>query len=80
MKKVPPVCRRFEHRLIVSCQTAEGDPFRDSSCMAHFATAAVAGGAAGIRANGAEDVRAIRQAVAVPMIGICAASTGIGAA
>jgi N-acylglucosamine-6-phosphate 2-epimerase len=70
MKNLPPVARRFEHRLIVSCPAAEGDPFRDSSCMARFATAAVAGGAAGIRANGA----------AAPIIGICAASTGIGAA
>jgi glucokinase-like ROK family protein len=38
--------------------------------MARFAAAAVAGGAAAIRACGVEDVRAIRSAVKVPIIGI----------
>jgi glucokinase-like ROK family protein len=38
--------------------------------MARFARAAVEGGAAGIRANGLDDVQAIRQAVNVPIIGI----------
>jgi predicted NBD/HSP70 family sugar kinase/putative N-acetylmannosamine-6-phosphate epimerase len=38
--------------------------------MARFARAAVEGGAMGIRANGPDDVRAIRQAVKVPIIGI----------
>ncbi len=38
--------------------------------MARFARAAVDGGAAGIRAEGVDDVRAIRQTVHVPMIGI----------
>ena len=38
--------------------------------MARFAQAAVAGGAAGIRANGAEDISAIRKVVRVPIIGI----------
>jgi glucokinase len=38
--------------------------------MARFARAAVEGGAMGIRANGPDDVRAIRQAVTVPIIGI----------
>jgi glucokinase len=38
--------------------------------MARFARAAVEGGAAGIRANGPDDIGAIRQAVGVPIIGI----------
>jgi putative N-acetylmannosamine-6-phosphate epimerase len=38
--------------------------------MAKFAVAAVAGGAAAIRARGPEDISAIRQAVGVPIIGI----------
>jgi N-acetylmannosamine-6-phosphate 2-epimerase/N-acetylmannosamine kinase len=57
--------------LIVSCQAEEGTAFRDSASMARFARAAVQGGAVGIRANGREDVLAIRQAVSVPIIGIC---------
>lgn len=60
----------FRGILLVSCQAAEGSAFRDSSTMARFARAAVEGGAVGIRANGTEDVRAIRQAVNVPIIGI----------
>ena len=61
---------RLRGGLIVSCQAADGDPFRDADSMARFARAAVAGGAVGIRANGAQDVAAIRAAVAVPVIGI----------
>ncbi len=57
-------------KLIVSCQAFDGSPFRHPDCMARFAQAAVEGGAAGIRANGPEDIRAIRQAVDVPIIGI----------
>lgn len=54
----------------MSCQAAAGDAFREPSLMARFAQAAVAGGAAGIRANSPEDVSAIRAAVDVPIIGI----------
>lgn len=38
--------------------------------MSRFAAAAVAGGAAGIRANGPTDIRAIRRVTDVPIIGI----------
>jgi putative N-acetylmannosamine-6-phosphate epimerase/predicted NBD/HSP70 family sugar kinase len=57
-------------RLVVSCQAPDGDPFRDPESIARFAAAAVQGGAAGIRACGTGDVRAIRGAVQVPIIGI----------
>ena len=57
-------------RLVVSCQTADNGAFRDPSCMARFARAAVDGGAAGIRANSPEEIKAIREAVRVPIIGI----------
>ncbi len=57
-------------RLIVSCQAWEDDPFHAPGLMARFARAAVAGGAAGIRANGPEDVREIRAATGVPVIAI----------
>ncbi|MGD1103551.1 MAG: putative N-acetylmannosamine-6-phosphate 2-epimerase [Terriglobia bacterium] len=56
--------------LIVSCQAPDGSAFRHPESIARFALAAVEGGAAGIRANGPEDIRAIRQAVGVPIIGI----------
>lgn len=64
------ILSRLEKSLIVSCQAPEGDPFRDPDSMARFARAAVAGGAAGIRASGVADVAAIRSAVDVPIVGI----------
>jgi glucokinase len=70
MTQIADICRQFQNRLIVSCQAFEGEVFRDCDCMARFAQAAVAGGAAGIRANGPEDVGAIRKVVRVPIIGI----------
>lgn len=70
MKSIPSFCLSLQGKLIVSCQAPEGDAFRDPVSMMRFARAAVEGGAAGIRAESAEDVRHIRQAVSVPIIGI----------
>lgn len=56
--------------LIVSCQAREGNPLRGPQFMAAMARAAVAGGAVAIRAEGIEDIVAIRTAVAVPIIGL----------
>lgn len=56
--------------LIVSCQAAAGHPLRSSAVMALMARAAELGGAAAVRANGADDVREIRAAVSLPIIGI----------
>ena len=56
--------------LVVSCQARPDNPLHGSASMARMARAAVAGGASGIRANGAEDIRAIKAAVDVPIIGI----------
>jgi putative N-acetylmannosamine-6-phosphate epimerase len=60
--------RPLEGKLIVSCQAEPSDSFYGQ--MHLFARASVESGAAGIRANGPEDVRAIRAAVRVPVIGI----------
>jgi N-acylglucosamine-6-phosphate 2-epimerase len=59
--------------LIVSCQAAPGNPLHGPEPMALMARAAVSGGAAAIRANGAVDVAAIRAAVDVPILGIAKA-------
>lgn len=56
--------------LIVSCQAKPGSPLRNAQVMAAMALAAEVGGAVGIRANGAEDIAAIRAMVALPIIGI----------
>lgn len=56
--------------LIVSCQAPVGEPLHGSMFMARIAVAAEAGGAVGIRANGPADIRAIRESVRLPIIGI----------
>lgn len=56
--------------IIVSCQAPDGSPLRRPAIMAAMAEAAAMAGAVGIRANGADDVRAIRQVVALPIVGI----------
>ncbi|HMS37577.1 MAG TPA: N-acetylmannosamine-6-phosphate 2-epimerase, partial [Arachnia sp.] len=57
-------------RLIVSCQAYPGEPMLDPRTMAQVARAAVAGGAAAIRGKGLDDLRAMRAAVDVPLIGL----------
>ena len=69
-RSISELSRAIEGRLIVSCQASEGDAFRSVDSMARFARAALDGGAAGIRAEGAEDIVAIRRAVDLPVIGI----------
>jgi len=61
---------RLRGGLIVSCQAQSGNPVFGPRFMAAFAEAAAMGGAVGIRANGEADVRAIRRAVDLPIIGI----------
>lgn len=57
-------------KLIVSCQALEDEPLHGSGIMARMAYAAMLGGAGGIRANSTEDIRAIRELVHLPLIGI----------
>ncbi len=57
-------------RLIVSCQALEDEPLHGAAIMARMALAAAQGGAAAIRANGVDDIRAIRQMVSLPIIGL----------
>jgi N-acylglucosamine-6-phosphate 2-epimerase len=56
--------------LVVSVQAPEGSPMAGAAHMEAVARAAAAGGAAGIRAEGADDVRAIKRAVGLPVIGL----------
>ena len=56
--------------LVVSCQALEDEPLHGSEHMAAMAVAAKQGGAVGIRANGYEDIQAIKKRVNLPVIGI----------
>ncbi len=62
--------QRLKGRLVVSCQSFEGEPLYGSNYMVAMAKSAVLGGAGGIRANGPEDIRAIKETVDLPVIGI----------
>jgi N-acylglucosamine-6-phosphate 2-epimerase len=62
--------------LIVSCQAHGDHPLRDTSMISALAQCAERGGAAAIRADGPEDIRSIREAVSLPIVGIYKVACG----
>ena len=56
--------------FVVSCQARADNPLHGSVHMSAMARAAEEGGAGGIRANGADDIAAIRAVTGLPIIGI----------
>jgi N-acylglucosamine-6-phosphate 2-epimerase len=56
--------------LVVSCQAPAGSPMAATEQIVALARAAELGGARGIRAEGVDDLSAIRQAVSLPLIGL----------
>ena len=56
--------------LIVSCQAHGDHPLRDAPMISALAQCAERGGAAAIRADGPEDIRSIREAISLPIVGI----------
>lgn len=56
--------------LVVSCQPVQGGPLDDDECVVRLALAAVDGGAAGIRLEGATRVALGKARLRVPVIGI----------
>lgn len=69
------VLEQLHGGLIVSCQAYPGEPMLDPRTMAQVAASVVRGGAVGIRAKGLDDLRAIREAVSVPIIGLVKVGT-----
>jgi len=64
------IIQKLKNGLIVSCQALEGEPLHSPFIMAKMAKAAEIGGAVAIRANGYEDIVAIKKEVNLPVIGI----------
>lgn len=64
------ILRKIKGGLIVSCQALSTEPLCDSYIMSKMAYAAMLGGAVGIRANTIVDIKAIKDKVDLPIIGI----------
>ena len=56
--------------VIVSCQADSGEPWHGSEFMSAMALASEKGGAVGVRVNSPEDIRAVKRAIKLPVIGI----------
>jgi N-acylglucosamine-6-phosphate 2-epimerase len=56
--------------LIVSCQAENDDPFNKPEYVTLFAKAAIMGGAVGIRTEGFEKTKMIKENVNVPVVGL----------
>ena len=64
------VFQRIQHGLIASCQPVDDGPMDKPEIVAAMAQASVIGGAAGLRIEGVENLKATRPTVQVPIIGI----------
>ena len=65
------ILKKLKGRMIVSCQSEGTDPFnKRPEYMGLFAKAAEMGGAKGIRAEGIEKIKAIKEVTALPIIGL----------
>ena len=64
------VLQALDGGLIVSIQPEAASALNTPQAIATLARCAVANGAAGVRIEGLERVRAVRAAVAVPLVGI----------
>lgn len=70
MHHIPSLLERLRGRLVVSCQARAGEPLHGPAHMTAMALSAIAGGAGGIRCEGPDDIRAIRGATDLPIIGL----------
>jgi N-acylglucosamine-6-phosphate 2-epimerase len=61
---------RLQGQLVVSCQAAAGTPLEPTQHIVALARSAVLGGAKAVRIEGVANVRAVRAAIEVPIIGI----------
>ncbi|PKM55667.1 MAG: N-acetylmannosamine-6-phosphate 2-epimerase [Firmicutes bacterium HGW-Firmicutes-5] len=64
------ILESFKGGLIVSCQVQHDDPINSEDMPVKMAEAAKWGGAVGIRANSPEQIKAIKEKVDLPIIGL----------
>jgi putative N-acetylmannosamine-6-phosphate epimerase len=76
MPKIPAaeatatILATLKGRLIVSCQADPGDPMDHTETIVRMAMSVISGGAAGLRAEGAKHISALRAISKVPIIGM----------
>ena len=68
--KIQSLKHKFKNGLIVSCQPVSGGPMDKTEHIVAMALAAEAGGAAGLRIEGAANVAAVAQCTHLPIVGI----------
>ena len=61
---------QIKGKLVISCQALPGEPLHSPMIMGRMALAAKNAGAAGIRAQGVEDIIEIKKVTGLPVIGI----------
>jgi N-acylglucosamine-6-phosphate 2-epimerase len=69
---------RLRQGVVVLCHAEGDEPFNFPDYIAAFARAAEMGGAAGIRVQGVDNVKSVRKAVNLPVIGISRGSYSDG--
>jgi N-acylglucosamine-6-phosphate 2-epimerase len=62
--------RKLKDGLIVSCQASESSPLNRSNIIAALAAVAERQGAVGVRIDGSSNIRAVRRATSLPIVGI----------
>lgn len=62
--------RALHGKIVVSCQPVDSGPMDRDEIVVALAAAAIAGGAAGVRIEGAARVAAVRASLKLPIIGI----------
>ena len=69
VQMIEAIKAQWKGQLIVSCQAAEGEPLHGADHIAALAQTVQMGGAAGIRIDGPENIRAVRWLSDLPLIG-----------
>lgn len=64
------ILSNLQNKLIVSCQAFPGSPLYGADSMQKMAMCAIKGGAGGIRACWADNVKAVREITDLPIVGI----------